>query len=150
TVDRHFRWMEEYDLDGVMLQRFSVGVTTSSGQSALDQVARNVRAGAEAHGRVFSMMYDTTGQPSFEQTVERDWMHLVDDLRILESPRYLHHRGQPLLAIWNFGSDPAQAQRVIRWFKSEAPPQYRVALMGGIERDWRGDTTWAPIFETLD
>ena len=36
-------------------------------------------------------------------SVKRDWAYLVDTLRITGSPRYLRHRGRPVLAVWGFG-----------------------------------------------
>ena len=51
TVDRHVKWMKDYGIDGVFVQRF-----ISSAKSRRDQrdtVLQNVRYGAEAYGRVF-------------------------------------------------------------------------------------------------
>ena len=63
TVDRHFRWMREYDLPGVFLQRFTVRLDNPAVRGFRDRVARNVRAAAESHGRVFALMYDISGHP---------------------------------------------------------------------------------------
>ena len=63
TVDRHFRWMQEYDLAGVFLQRFTVRLQNSAVLGFRDGVARNVRSAAESNGRVFAIMYDISGHP---------------------------------------------------------------------------------------
>jgi len=55
TVIRHFKWMRDYHLDGVILQRFLTALSGSVG-GLFDQVAINVRVGAEAHGRTFAIM----------------------------------------------------------------------------------------------
>jgi hypothetical protein len=60
TVDRHFAWMEEHHIDGVFLQRFANELTGAAGQ-ARDAVGSHVKASAEAHGRVFAIMYDISG-----------------------------------------------------------------------------------------
>ena len=68
-------------------------------------------------------MYDISGGDSetMVEWMKNDWMHLVDDLKILESPNYLHHNGRPVLSIWGFGLNgrpgtPAIAEEIIDWF----------------------------------
>jgi len=164
TVRRHFRWMEEYDLPGVFLQRFTGSLANPANRGFRDAVARNVRAAAESHGRVFAIMYDISGHPreSLTEGVKRDWTYLVDTLRVTESPRYLHHRGRPVLAIWGFGfSDrsftPEQAAELIDFFKNNPDPRYRVTLMGGVPARWRTltrdsqrDEKWARVYRSFD
>ncbi|HEX9368102.1 MAG TPA: glycoside hydrolase family 71/99-like protein [Vicinamibacterales bacterium] len=164
TVQRHFRWMEEYDLPGVFLQRFTGSLGNPANLGFRDAVARNVRAAAESHGRVFAIMYDTSGHPreSLVEDVKRDWRYLVDTLRVTESPRYLHHRGRPVLAIWGFGfsdrpSALEQAVELIDFFKNNPDPRYRVTLMGGVPARWRTltkdsqhDPKWASVYRSFD
>jgi hypothetical protein len=129
-----------------------------------DGVARNVRAAAEAHGRVFAIMYDISGQPreTIVPAVERDWVYLVDTLRITESPQYLHHHGRPVLAIWGLGfrdraATPAQAEELIDFFKNNPDQRYRVTLVGGIPARWRTrsrdaqtDEAWTEVYRSFD
>ena len=164
TVDRHFRWMQEYDLAGVFLQRFTVRLDNPAVLGFRDGVARNVRSAAESHGRVFAIMYDISGHPqeSVTEAVKRDWMYAVDTLRVTESPRYLRHRGRPLLAIWGFGfldrsPTPEQAADLIEFFKNNPNPRYRVTLLGGIPARWRTltrdsrpDPKWARVYRSFD
>jgi hypothetical protein len=105
AVDMHFRWLREYDLPGVFLQRFTVNLDDGSMRDFRDTVARNVRSASESHGRVFAVMYDISGHraETLVEDVQRDWIHVVDTLRLLDSPRYLRHAGRPVLAIWGFG-----------------------------------------------
>ncbi|HEY3132735.1 MAG TPA: glycoside hydrolase family 71/99-like protein [Acidobacteriota bacterium] len=164
TVKRHFRWMQDYGLDGVFLQRFSSELPNPRLFAFRNQVAQNVRAGAEAYGRVFAIMYDISGQNegTLIQDLKNDWTYLVDILKITESPHYLQHNGRPVLAIWGFGfSDrpgtPAQAAQLIAYFKSGAEPKYRVTLMGGVPTYWRTltrdsktDPDWAAVYRSFD
>jgi hypothetical protein len=164
TVDRHFRWMLDYDLPGVFLQRFTVHLDQSAVEGFRDGVARNVRAAAESHGRVFALMYDISGHPSegLVRAIEHDWMHLVDTLRLTESPRYLRHAGRPLLAIWGFGFRdravrPEQAAELIQFFTRHPNPRYRVTLLGGVPAQWRTlsgdsqpDPRWAEVYRSFD
>jgi hypothetical protein len=129
-----------------------------------DAVARNVRSAAEAHGRVFAIMYDISGhsRESVTAAVKRDWVHVVDTLRVTESPQYLRHRGRPLLAIWGFGFQdrsptPDQAAELIEFFKNNPDPRYRVTLLGGVPSRWRTltrdsqpDPKWAGVYRSFD
>ena len=164
TVDRHFQWMQDYDLAGVFLQRFTVQLDRPAWLGFRDAVARNVRSAAEAHGRTFAIMYDITGHPgeTVVDAVKRDWVHLVDDLRITDSPRYLRHRGRPLLAVWGLGfvdrsPTPRQAAELIDFFKNNPDARYRVTLLGGVPARWRTltrdsrtDPAWARVYRTFD
>jgi hypothetical protein len=164
TVDRHFRWMREYDLAGVFLQRFTLGLRTPAVLGFRDGVARNVQSAAEANGRVFAMMYDISGhrRETLVDDVKRDWVHLVDTLHVTSSPQYLHHRGRPLLAIWGLGFEDRsptaeQAAELIDFFKNHPDPRYRVTLMGGVPSRWRTlsrdsqkDPKWAAVYRSFD
>ena len=164
AVDMHFRWLREYDLPGVFLQRFTVNLDDDSMRDFRDTVARNVRTAAESHGRVFAVMYDISGHraETLVEDLQRDWTHVVDTLRLLESPRYLRHAGRPVLAIWGFGftdrpASPQQAARLIEFFKNNPDPRYRVTLFGGIPVGWRtltrdsqADPAWAAVYRAFD
>lgn len=164
TVARHFRWMRDYDLPGVFLQRFTTHLDEPAMRDFRDGVARNVRAASETHGRVFAVMYDISGHRggTLVDDIKRDWIHLVDALRLTESGRYLRHGGRPVLAIWGFGftdrpATPAQAAELIDFFRHHPEPRYRVTLLGGVPAFWRtltgdsqSDRAWAPVYRSFD
>ena len=164
TVDVHFRWLRDYDLPGVFLQRFTAHLDDPAMRDFRDTVARNVRTAAEAHGRVFAVMYDISGDrsPTLVEDIKRDWTHLLDDLHIADSPRYLHERGRPLVAIWGFGfSDravtPNQAAELIEFFRNNEDPRARATLLGGVPAGWRtltrdsqADARWAAVYRSFD
>ena len=164
TVDRHFAWLQEYDLAGVFLQRFTARLDEPSLLEFRNGVARNVKAAAEAHGRVFAVMYDISGHPreTLVEAVKNDWRYMVDTLRIVDSPRYLQHHGRPVLAIWGFGfrdrmATAEQAAELIEFFKNNPEPRYRVTLLGGIPARWRTlgrdsqtDEAWAHVYRSFD
>jgi hypothetical protein len=164
TVDRHFRWMEQYELPGVFLQRFIVDLENPDMLAFRDAVLHNVRSAAESHGRVFALMYDITGEPreSLVRRVERDWQYAVDTLHVTDSSRYLHHHGRPVLAIWGLGfSDRSatadQAAELVEFFRNNPDPRYRVTLVGGVPSRWRTlrvdslrDPRWARVYRSFD
>ena len=178
TVHRHFQWMKEYDIDGVFLQRFASELNDPEWclgcEEFRDQVALNVQTGAEEHGRVFAVMYDISGydRDRLVEEIIEDWTHLVDTLRIRESPRYLRHNGRPILAIWGLGfthtqATPEQAMALIKYFKNvdgTTPSKYQATLVGGVPTCWRlvgapcpnrADDTqnqgeWEEVYRSLD
>jgi hypothetical protein len=148
TVNLHFQWMKQYGLDGAVAQEFVQDYLNSSKQeqSVIDKVALNVKAAAEASGRVFAVELDCSActSNSVVQSVQTRWMHLVDGLQLTQSPAYLHHKGLPVVTLWGFGVDPypnvaspQQAAEIINWFHSVAPPQYRATIVGQTCVGWR-------------
>jgi len=158
TVMRHFKWMADNHLDGVFFQRFLSDLSGST-LSLRNQVAANVRAGADAYGRVFAIMYDISGYPtnSLLSTLTNDWNYLINTQHVTNSPNYLHHKGKPVVAIWGFGftqrpDNPPLAQQTIAWFKAAG-----CTVMGGVPSYWRTltsdsqtDPGWNAAFRSFD
>lgn len=113
TVNRHFKWMKDYGIDGVFLQRFALDVTGGHHQSNLllpsnNRVLENVLKGAENNQRTFAIMYDLTGMGKDNdanslQKVKKDWMALMDKYKLFDSPSYMRHKGKPVVAIYGIG-----------------------------------------------
>jgi hypothetical protein len=158
TVDRHVKWMKDYGIDGVFVQRFISSALARTNQR--DTVLQNVRYGAEKYGRVFANMYDMSGgkPETFVEDVKNDWIHLVDDLKITESPSYLHHNGLPVLSLWgvNVGgsSGVITAQHwneLLQWFTVDAPEKYRVTLKAGVGNGWKTDgPEWQTVYDMFE
>ena len=162
TTIRHFKWLEDYDLDGVFAQR-SVPANMPANTSVFcftTKVLQNVRAGAEAHGRVFSMELGGIDDPDYKDLddIKNDWIFLVDVLKITESPNYLHHKGKPLLCIWGWGLYEWQYARydsLRTWLQEDADPRYQATVMGQAIYQWREhnadtQTCWYPVYRSLD
>jgi len=165
TVVRHIRWMKDYGLDGVLVQRF-VG-SIAGKRSGGDVLLENIIAGAEQSGRTFAIEYDITGGnlATFGSTLRKDWQYLVDELKVTSHPNYQRHNGKPVLAIWGMGltedrhvpHDPAVAKQLIEWFRSQAPAKYQVTYMGGTPARWRTLTKdarpepgWSEVYQSMD
>jgi hypothetical protein len=151
VVQRHFEWMREYGLDGVFAQRFLV----ERKRKSLDTVLSNIRASAEATGRVYAICYDLTGMPEdhLAETLAQDWKRLVDDMKVTQDRRYLHHNGKPVLLVWGFYADrfsAATAHKVIDVFKNN--DQCAATLIGGCHWKWRTETDaeWSRAFRRFD
>jgi hypothetical protein len=166
TVSRHFRWMKEYGLDGVLVQRFVGEIRRKRADG--DIVLKNIMAAARESGRTFAIEYDISGgnAETFGQTLKDDWAYLVDELKVTSHPNYQRHNGKPVLSVWGMGlsdgpghppADPHVAKDLIEWFKAKAPVQYRVTYMGGTPARWgtltadaRPDPAWAGVYAAMD
>jgi hypothetical protein len=166
TVNRHFRWMKEYGLDGVLVQRF-VGEIRSK-RAGGDVVLRNIMAAALESGRTFAIEYDISGgnPTTFAQILKDDWMYLVDELQLTSHPTYQHHNGKPVVSIWGMGlndtghppADAQEAKDLIAWFRWSAPEsRYQVTYMGGTPSRWatltadsRREEPWAEAFAMME
>ncbi len=165
VVLRHFQWMKTYGLDGVLVQRF-IGDTARKRADG-DVVLRNIMAAASETGRTFAIEYDISGgkEASFAQQLQDDWKYLVDTVKVTSHPNYLHHNGKPVLSVWGMGlgdgkhppAKPQDALRIIEWFKSGAPLQYRVTYIGGTPARWRTltkdaakDPAWTEAYRAMD
>jgi hypothetical protein len=152
AVERHFAWMRQYGIDGVLVQRFLVEL---DGPTDPTRVLDHVRAAANRTGRVFAVEYDLTGMPSDRmlERLVRDWKYLVDEKKVTADPRYLRHGGKPVLAVWGFFSDrfdAALAHRILDFFQADG--RYAVTLIGGCPWSWRGekDREWARALRRFD
>lgn len=160
TVARHFQWMKDAGIDGVLLQRFIGEVQDPRFFQFRNEVTRHVMKGAVAHGRVFAIEYDMSAEQS--DKVLKDWKYMVDELGITRNSRYLHHKGKPVICLWGLGfthreGDAAKAQILVNWLRSGAPKRYQATVVGGVPTGWRtasGDSKpgeeWAKLYRSLD
>lgn len=152
TVVRHMKWVRDYDLDGVFVQRFISAAGSLPKMNHKDTVTTHVIEGCEKYGRVFAIMYDGIGNRVDD--IKEDWKHLVDDIKVTESDRYLNHRGLPLVALWGYTvRDEAtvdQLIEMIEFFKNNPEPKYRASLLLGVAWDWYDqNSTWMDAFRDV-
>ena len=111
TIDLHFKWMKDYGVDGVFMQRF-YGRTRKGNNPSRKIYATMLSDALDAaskYERAIAVEYDLSGlKPSEEDcsTIIEDWKFLVDSIGVLEAERektYLHHNGRPLVGIWGLG-----------------------------------------------
>ena len=81
TVDLHFRWMKEYGIDGVFMQRLFSVLESQNRLNHNDKVLRSAIKAANKYGVAICLMYDIGSMnDSKYKLVMEDWKHLVDDL----------------------------------------------------------------------
>jgi hypothetical protein len=158
-VARHFAWIRDYGIDGVLVQRFVGEIRRKRSEG--DIVLRNIMAAARDTGRTFAIEYDISGgdPTTFAQTLKDDWTDLVDEVKVTAHPGYQRHNGKPVVSVWGMGlsenghppADPVAAKELIEWFKS------RATFMGGAPSRWatltndaRPDPAWAEVYAAMD
>jgi hypothetical protein len=111
TVVRHFKWMSDYGIDGVFMQRFATEVFNGgAGQTQFNNVLASCREGAHQYGRVFAVMYDLSGMKAGEwKKVLTDWRTQIVQKSILQDSCYLFHNGKPVVAVWGIGFNDGRA-----------------------------------------
>ncbi|WP_424533281.1 fibronectin type III domain-containing protein [Sphaerisporangium viridialbum] len=134
TVDTHFRWMRENNIDTAALQRFN----PMGGEGPTrDAMATKVRTAAETNGRKFYIMYDVSDWTNMQPEIKTDWTNKM--AAMTASPAYARQNGKPVVGIWGFGFNdpqrpfaPAPCLEVVNWFKNQG-----YYVMGGVPTYWR-------------
>jgi glycoprotein endo-alpha-1,2-mannosidase len=142
TVVRHFKWMQEYGIDGVFIQRFASEVR-GSGLTQFNNVLENCRVGAKQYGRSFAVMYDLSGLKLGQtSSVMSDWMMLIDNKKITKDSSYQYHNGKPVVAVWGIGFSGGreytvkECETLIDFLKND--PKYGgCTVMIGVPTHWR-------------
>jgi len=152
TVLRHFRWMRDYGIDGVYLQRF-VNETKDQNSTNTSFTDRNdilsyCKDAANMYDRKYAVMYDLSGIKAGEiPYVINDWKYLVDTKKVTRDPKdnaYMHHKGKPVVAIWGIGFEDkkhkiytlAECSQLIDFFKND-PVYGGCIVMVGVPSFWR-------------
>lgn len=146
VTDLHFKWMQQYGIDGAALQRFVSATYGSTDHATLNQVASNVRTSAEKWGRSFYIMYDISGArtDTFVSDIKNDWVKDIEgQLHFLDSPNYARQDGRPVVCIWGVGptGTPADGIELSRWFKARGV----YVIIGGFG-NWRDDDSWRSVY----
>lgn len=152
TTIRHMKWIRDYNLDGVFIQRFISSADSPVKMDHKDTVAMNVMRGCEKYGGVFAMMWD--GVANRVEDMKADWIHMVDNLKLTESDRYLHHRGLPLVSMWGYTvrdeASAAQLQEMIDFFTNNPNPKYRASIKLGVTANWYDKSEFISAFTEVD
>lgn len=109
TVDLHFKWMKEYGLDGVFMQRFFNSARPGNSRKVQTAILANALEAASKYRRAIAVMYDLSGMKKAGEDCSQliaDWKYLVDSVKVTNQKgekTYLFHRGKPLVVIWGVG-----------------------------------------------
>lgn len=161
TVDLHFKWMQEYGLDGVFMQRFFSAAQPGTERNI---VLKNAMEAASKYERAIGVMYDLSGLKVSGQdcsSLIEDWKYLVDSLKVTNqsgTQTYIFFNGKPLVTIWGIGFPDRPydirnigLERFIDFLKND--PEYGgCSIMLGVPTFWRdlnADCIHDPYLHTL-
>ena len=146
SVDLHFKWMKEYGIDGVFMQRFFSVLTDQNRLNHNDKVLTSAIKAANKYGIAICLMYDIGGmEDSKYKLVMEDWKHLVDDLKLTNQGKnttYLFHNGKPLVAFWGISAGTRESGHIpeifdiMNFFKND-PVYGGCSIHLGIPSRWR-------------
>lgn len=149
TVDLHFKWMKDYGVDGVFMQRFFGRTRQPDRNDVSVKILQYALEAASENKRAIALMYDLSGlKRSGEDcsSIIEDWKFLVDTLQITNqkgAKTYLHFNGRPLVAIWGLGFPDRPynireigIMRLLDFLKND--PEYGgCSVMVGVPTFWR-------------
>lgn len=164
TIDLHFKWMKEYGLDGVFMQRFFNAARKDARRGAPTQIIKNAFEAASKYERAIAVMYDLSGlQASGEDCSQLidDWKFLVDSIGVTNQKgvqTYLFFNGKPLVTIWGIGFPDRPynirnigIERFIDFLKND-PVYGGCSVMLGVPTFWRelnADCVHDPYLHTI-
>ncbi len=146
TVDLHFKWMKEYGIDGVFMQRFIVEIKKANpkGKAHFNKVFQNALKAANKYNKAICVMYDLSGCTSADVAfVQQDWEELQNIFSLFsnqKNPNYLRHNKKPLVVIWGVGFKDgrkytiADVDSLVDKMKG---PNKKVSVMLGVPYYWR-------------
>ncbi|HMF70075.1 MAG TPA: glycoside hydrolase family 71/99-like protein [Flavitalea sp.] len=147
TIDLHFKWMKDYGVDGVFMQRFFGNAKRRDQESAT--IIKNAFAAASENNRAIGIMYDLSGLKGSGEDCSvliEDWKYLVDSLKVTNqkgAKTYIHHNGKPLVTIWGIGFPDRPynirnigLERLIDFLKND-PVYGGCSIMLGVPAFWR-------------
>lgn len=141
TTDLHFKWMKQYGIDGVFMQRFVVSIRNQKGKDNYNKILNNAVLSAEKYDRAICLMYDLSGMEAGEEDILiRDWKELCEKYKLVSrnNNHYVYHHGKPLVAVWGIGFNDRrkygyeQIKKIIDFLKSEG-----CSILVGVPTHWR-------------
>jgi len=146
TVDLHFKWMKEYGIDGVFVQRFVTNLKSTVSYNHNQKVLASAFQSAQKYDRVLCIMYDLSGMGSVDvEVLKDDWKKLVRQYNLLGENRqsqYLCHNGKPLVAVWGAGFNDGRkysledVDKIVDFLKND--PEYGgFSVLLGVPTYWR-------------
>ena len=150
TVNRHFQWMKEYQIDGAFVQRFAIhGSKEQKNHRRLKYENQKLilcRNAANRNDRHWALMYDLSGikNQDFERLAE-DWKNLRKRMQLGTDPKdsgYLQLNGKPLVGIWGVGFKDGREYGLEKteWFirlLKDNPDWGGMSILLGVPYYWR-------------
>lgn len=146
TVQLHFKWMKDYGIDGVFVQRFVSNLRNKTSLAHNNKVLSSALTASEKNKRAIAVMYDFSGMNEGEENlVINDFKNLVDSMKLTNRGKdqtYLYHNGKPLVALWGVGFNDHRKYSLktvskIMDFLQHDPVYGGCAILLGVPTHWR-------------
>jgi glycoprotein endo-alpha-1,2-mannosidase len=148
TTAVRFKWMKQYGIDGVFMQRF-IGNVKNYGATRdhFNKVLGDALTASQKYHRAIAVMYDLSGMRDSVDVplLIRDWKNLVDSMKITsrgDKQTYLYHNGKPLVVLWGVGFNDHRKytlksiEKIIDFLKND-PVYGGCSIMLGVPTYWR-------------
>lgn len=168
SVRLHFKWMQQYGIDGVYMQRF-VGevIDNPQGKDHFNKVLQSAMKASNEYQRAIAVMYDLGGyneKKAGEKIITKadiladlkelnDTYHFTD--RAAGQKYYLYENGRPVVTIWGVGFTDRTPSKFTMQDISELIDGFNrmgFSVMLGVTTYWRtgGGDTVTPVTELLN
>ncbi|MCF8272196.1 MAG: sulfatase-like hydrolase/transferase [Flavobacteriaceae bacterium] len=165
TISRHFKWMNDYGIDGVFFQQFASNLRSNTpNPNANDKlVLDNIITAAKANNnRLVSVMFDLSNANAtgtMVNDIKTYWQQLVTEhgLNDNTNKHLVTYNQKPIVAIWGVGFNRTDnytlddIQELITYFKND-PIYGGCSVLLGVPRSWRtldNDATSNPQLHTV-
>jgi len=150
TINCHFKWMNDYGIDGVFFQQFATNLRSNTpNPKANDKlVLDNIIASAKANNnRLVSVMFDLSNANAtgtMVTDIKTYWQQLVTEhgLNKNSNKHLLTYKQKPVVALWGVGFNRTDnytlndIQELINYFKND-PVYGGCAVLLGVPTSWR-------------
>ncbi|KAK1254024.1 hypothetical protein MKX08_008019 [Trichoderma sp. CBMAI-0020] len=139
VVDLHFKWMQQYGLDGVIVQRFLGSVNDQSFITVLNQV----QAAAEKYGLGFIVEYDVSGADSSQGSVATAVLndYNANIKKYTTSSAYIHQNGKPVTMVFGIGFSGFKVTSADSVNIASQLQSAGLYVGFGVPEQWAGDVT---------
>ena len=160
TVSLHFKWMKQYGIDGVFMQRFVSQITDNTALQHSNKVLASAMTASNEYARAISIMYDMVGMDASTSVdvVLNDARKQMQKYNLMDRSAgqryYLYHNGKPLVGLVSVGQNSApytiaQAQAIVDGLQAMG-----FSIMLGVPAYWRsadgsGDVVNDPAITAL-
>jgi len=165
VIDTHFKWMRDYDIDGVWLQRFLMSSPGLQGEKSFpvrNKIMDEVVKASKKYGRGWAINFDLVDVPAeiLVDEIKKEWKRMVDLGYTTLDNRYIHHNGLPVVHLWSVTypdemslrshSNPQIAEELLEFFNTKG--KYQAFFVAGTNWSWTREVNqakWRDFYDEI-
>ena len=141
VIDLHLKWMNQYGIDGLALQRFVNEIWNQDSETfrMRNGVLQKIMEASSKYHIYFYVTYDISGARAdhVADDMINDWKYLNTNFHLTDSPFYIRQNNKPVLGIWGFGFKDRPGTVNDATIVSKYVKENHEYLMGGVPYAWR-------------